>query len=90
MLTRSRQGLAGLYDRAAVRKRTWNQPLKKKKTPKLREGGEGAIEVPRKPNSQLQERANVPGVPPNVPGSHPQVGSPSHCLTLGLPASFYI
>lgn len=90
MLTgRGGQGLAGLYNSNAVRRRTWNQPLKKK-TPKLREGGEAAMEVPRKPNSQLQARAKVPGVPPNAPGSHPQVGSPSHCLTVRLPASFYI
>lgn len=57
------QGLAGLYNRAAVRRRTWNHPLKKK-TPKLREGGEAALEVPRKPNSQLQGEQRFQGSHP--------------------------
>lgn len=33
------------------------------KPPKLKEGGEAVMEAARKPNSQLQARAKVPGVP---------------------------
>lgn len=47
------------------------------------------MEAPRKPNLQLQVRAKVSGVLPH-PLLCPWVGSSPHCLTLGLPASFYI
>lgn len=46
----------GLYNRAGVRSFGI-------KPTKFNEGGEAVMEAPRRPNSQLQAGAEVPGVP---------------------------
>lgn len=85
------RGRRGLCNRAGVR-RSWKEPVRKKTNKPQSSGqlgGSHVMEAPRKPNSQLQVRAKVSGVLPH-PLLCPWVGSSPHCLTLGLPASFYI
>lgn len=69
MLTRSRQGLAGLYNRAAVRKRTWNQPLKKKKP-------QSSGKVGRKPWRCLESQTHSSRREQMFQGSHPMSLAP--------------